>query len=150
MELTSRSARATEGVGRRLARGLAPGAVIALVGPLGAGKTCLVRGLCRGLGLPAAVPVTSPTFALVNRYDGARLPIWHLDLYRVQGADELEAVGLRDLLGSSGVVVIEWADRAPEAVPQDALWIEIDDDPTDRASRRLRFSRRGVATVPRR
>ena len=103
-------------VAATLARRLAPGDVVALVGDLGAGKTVFVRGLARGLGVPAEVPITSPTFTLMNTYRG-RLPIYHFDLYRVADVEEIEAAGVREFLGGDGVAVIEWADRVPEALP---------------------------------
>lgn len=92
------------------------GLVVALIGDLGSGKTCLAQGIARGLGVPESVPVTSPTFTLINPYMG-RLPLYHLDLYRVSDFEELEVLGVRDLFGPGNVTVIEWADRFEEALP---------------------------------
>ena len=101
-----------------------PGDVIALIGDLGAGKTCFARGLARGLSVPTDVPVTSPTFTMMNHYEG-RLPLYHFDLYRVTDLDELEAIGYRDFVGGDGVAVMEWADRVPDALPAAHIRIEI-------------------------
>ncbi len=124
----SRSPRATERYAAKLARSLEPGTVLALVGELGAGKTCFVRGLARGLGVPSDVPVTSPTFAVMNTYHEGRLPLFHFDLYRLEELDELEAIGYRDFLGANGICVLEWADRIPEALPAETVWIHLSDE----------------------
>jgi len=100
--------------------------VISLVGPLGAGKTVFAKGLAEGLGVDPAV-VASPTFVIASEYPlatGRRLA--HVDLYRVESADELEATGFADLLEPGSVVVVEWADRFPAALPRDRLEIEIE------------------------
>src|SRR5258707_12703275 len=95
--------------GRQLATTLRPGDVIALTGDLGAGKTCLVKGIAAGLGITQ--DVTSPTFTLIHEYRGGRLPLAHVDLYRLN--DELEAIniGIEDYLNGAGLTVIEWAER---------------------------------------
>jgi len=111
----------------RLAHELTPGMVVAMVGDLGAGKTCFVRGLARTLGVPEEVPVTSPTFAIMNVYDQGRMPVYHFDLYRLADEDELEAVGFRDYVGGTGVAVIEWADRIPGVMPVKSVWVRISD-----------------------
>ncbi|MEO1008815.1 MAG: tRNA (adenosine(37)-N6)-threonylcarbamoyltransferase complex ATPase subunit type 1 TsaE [Planctomycetota bacterium] len=117
--LATASAEETEAVGRRLAAGLRGGAVLALEGDLGAGKTTLVRGLAAGLGLdPAAV--SSPTFVLVQEYagDDARLGLAHIDAYRLSGPDELEGLDWSRLLADDGVaIVVEWASRVAAALP---------------------------------
>jgi tRNA threonylcarbamoyladenosine biosynthesis protein TsaE len=107
----------TRSLGKRLAGRLHAGDCVALVGPLGAGKTVLVRGIAEGLGLADGRMVSSPTFVLVQEYP-ARLPVYHLDLYRLSdpGA-ELADLGLDEML-ACGVVLIEWADRAPDALPR--------------------------------
>jgi tRNA threonylcarbamoyladenosine biosynthesis protein TsaE len=92
------------------------GEVIALRGVLGAGKTQLVKGLARGLGYRG--PVTSPTFTLINEYVGGRLPLYHIDLYRIKGAEEAIAFGIEDYLPSPGVTVIEWPDRIEDLLPE--------------------------------
>ena len=124
--LLSRSARATFARGRRLGRLLAPGDAVALTGELGAGKTELVRGACRGAGVPDS-QVASPSFAIVASYQG-RLAVHHADLYRVSDQDELYGTGFFDLLGGEGAVLVEWADRVPGALPPERLEIHLDHD----------------------
>lgn len=124
LELRSSSPDDTLQIGRDLAACLAPGDVVALVGPLGAGKTQLTKGFALGLGIPDSRLVNSPTFVLVNEYQG-RLPIHHLDAYRLAGADELEALGFEEMCVGGAVVLIEWADRVADAIPTDALWINL-------------------------
>ncbi|EKP94565.1 tRNA (adenosine(37)-N6)-threonylcarbamoyltransferase complex ATPase subunit type 1 TsaE [Thermaerobacter subterraneus] len=120
--VTIPSAEAMERLGEGLAAALAPGDWIALTGPLGAGKTTLVRGLARGLGYRGRV--ASPTFTLVHLYRG-RLPLYHLDLYRLEGEEALRDVVDPAEMEASGAVVVEWADRAPGWIPAGALWLEL-------------------------
>jgi tRNA threonylcarbamoyladenosine biosynthesis protein TsaE len=125
--LVTRSARETSALGERLGRALAPGDVVALVGDLGAGKTQLVRGACAGARVPPD-EVSSPSFAIVATY-GGRLPVHHADLYRIGDADELFATGFGDLVGGSGAILVEWADRVPGALPEERLTITLRHDP---------------------
>jgi len=108
--------------GRELAEGLRPGAVVALVGGLGAGKTHLTKGLAAGLGF--AGEVTSPTFTLVHEWTGPgmRLPVFHFDFYRLDSAAEALAIGWDDYLDAGGVCVVEWADKFPELLPAQTQW----------------------------
>jgi tRNA threonylcarbamoyladenosine biosynthesis protein TsaE len=103
---------------------LPQGALIALTGELGAGKTVFTKGLARGLGMIDDREVTSPSFVLVNEYQG-RVPIYHLDLYRLPEAAEVEELGWTEFLGGPGVVVVEWAERAAELLPDDRVELEI-------------------------
>lgn len=120
---TSRSPAATRAIGARLGAAARPGDVIALVGPLGAGKTELARGIARGLDVEE--PVSSPTFVLVAEHAG-RVPLFHVDCYRLAGpADALEA-GILDDRAADGVTVIEWAERLGAALPPGRLEIAID------------------------
>jgi tRNA threonylcarbamoyladenosine biosynthesis protein TsaE len=121
----SRSPEETQALGERLGRILQAGDVISLVGELGAGKTCLVQGLARGLGVPADRRISSPTFTIVNEHFG-RLKLYHVDLYRLEEARELEEIGLRDYLEGGGVAVVEWFDRFPDLRPPDRIDIQID------------------------
>lgn len=116
----------TEALAEALAHGLRGGEVLALVGALGAGKTCFVRGLARGLGVRD--DVASPTYALVHEYEAARgMTLVHCDLYRLAGVADARALGLEDWLGRRGtVVVVEWADRAPELFEAGAVRIELE------------------------
>jgi tRNA threonylcarbamoyladenosine biosynthesis protein TsaE len=116
-------AAATAAAGRALAELVAAGDAVGLVGDLGAGKTALVQALVEGLG--AAVPATSPTFTLVNEYRGGRLPVWHVDLYRLEHVRELDDIGLDEIVGrADGVALVEWADRF-DVLPRDHLRIEL-------------------------
>jgi tRNA threonylcarbamoyladenosine biosynthesis protein TsaE len=121
-EIVSASAEATEAAGERLGRTLGPGAVVALTGELGAGKTCFVQGLVRGLG--AAVRATSPTFVLVNEYKG-RVPVHHVDAYRTDSMTELMDLGLLEMFGGEGVTLIEWADKLTPLLPPDTIHVHI-------------------------
>jgi len=136
---------ATHRLARRLADALQPGAVLALTGELGAGKTELTRGLARALDVPGSVAVCSPSYLLLNLYRGGRLPLAHFDAYFMQGADDLERAGLAELLAQGWVVVVEWADRVAEALPVDALWIELEPGETGPGSRVARLATRDVA-----
>ena len=113
----------TAAVGKRLAATLGAGDVVALTGELGAGKTCFVQGLTRGLGVEARA--TSPTFVLINEYRG-RLPVHHVDAYRTAPATELIDLGLLELFDGDGVTVVEWADRAASLLPDRAIHVHID------------------------
>jgi tRNA threonylcarbamoyl adenosine modification protein YjeE len=110
--------------GERLGAAAVAGDVIALVGGLGAGKTFLAQAIARGAGVPPRVRVASPTFTVVQRYDG-RIPVYHADVYRLGDARELDEIGLFEV-GIDGLVVIEWADRVASEVPPSALWIELE------------------------
>ncbi len=111
---------ATVDYGRVMATGLTAGDCLALVGDLGAGKTHLTKGIVAGLDCESEV--TSPTFTLVHEYRGGRLPAFHFDFYRIEAAEEILAIGWDDYLDSEGVVIVEWADRFPELLPEDAQW----------------------------
>ena len=104
MEYCSNSERDTEELGRRLGERVVPGTVIAYTGDLGAGKTAFTRGLAQGLGVPGQV--TSPTFTIVNEYEGGRLPLFHFDMYRLGSADELFDIGWEDYLARGGVCAV--------------------------------------------
>lgn len=136
---------ATHGLARRLAGELRPGAVLALTGELGAGKTELTRGLARALGVPESVAVCSPSYLLLNLYRGGRLPLAHFDAYFMQGADDLERAGLAELLAQGWVAVVEWADRVAETLPADALWVELEPGESGPGSRVAQLLSRDVA-----
>lgn len=127
MRWTSRSPEATRADARDLARSLAgKGLVVALVGPLGAGKTAFVQGLAEGLGVDPGL-VASPTFTIASEYPGSAAPrLVHVDLYRVESERELEEAGFRDLLVPDVLLAVEWADRFPEGLPADRLEVRID------------------------
>jgi tRNA threonylcarbamoyladenosine biosynthesis protein TsaE len=116
---------ATEAFGRRLGELLFPGAVIALVGQLGAGKTHLTRAIAEGLGVTNPAAVNSPTFVLIQEYP-ARLPIYHFDAYRLSGPREFAELGVEEYFRGDGVSIVEWADRVESTLPADHLRIEIE------------------------
>ncbi len=120
----------TRALGRQIGLLAETGCVLALKGELGAGKTCLAQGIADGLGISG--PITSPTFVLVQAYEGGRLPFYHADFYRLHDASEIEALGWEDVLAAGGVVAVEWADRFPEELPADhlSLGLEILDEET--------------------
>lgn len=113
----------TRRFGAEFAAGLAGGAVVSLKGPMGAGKTCFVQGLAEGLGLDAD-EVASPTFPIVHEYGTGRL--LHFDLYRLEHADELAAVGWDDALASGGICVVEWGDKFPTMLPPGAIHLDFE------------------------
>ena len=113
----------TEALGARLARALEPGAVVAFTSDLGAGKTAFVRGLARGLGIRDRV--TSPTFTVVNEYEGGRLPLFHFDLYRLGSADELFDIGWEDYLARGGVCAVEWSERMEELLEPGTIRVDL-------------------------
>ena len=113
-------------LGRRLAAAARPGQILLLQGDLGLGKTVLARGIAAGLGIPPE-EVSSPSFTLVNEYRGGRLPMFHVDLYRLDRDDEIATLGLGDLLDASGVVVIEWGERLPPHHRRGALVVRFED-----------------------
>ena len=123
MELLSHSPEDTEDIGARLAEALAPGSVVAFTGDLGAGKTAFTRGLSRGLGIPDRI--TSPTFTIVNEYEGGRLPLFHFDMYRLGSADELFDIGWEDYLRRGGVCAVEWSENIADALEEDAVRVDI-------------------------
>ena len=124
LTLSSPSVEYTHQTGAALGEIVRSGEVLALQGDLGAGKTNFVQGLARGLGI--AQDVNSPTFILANEYPGGRLPLYHVDAYRVENAEEADGFGLDDYLNGDGVTVIEWAERVRDALPRDVLWIELE------------------------
>ena len=121
-ELVSTSPEATEAAGERLGARLGPGDVVALVGELGAGKTCFIQGLVRGLGVTTRA--TSPTFVLINQYRG-RVPVYHVDAYRTESLAELLDIGLPELFAGAGVTVVEWADKLLPLLPPGTIEVTI-------------------------
>jgi tRNA threonylcarbamoyladenosine biosynthesis protein TsaE len=111
----------TEAIGRQLAQDVDAGSVLALKGELGSGKTSFTKGLVAGIGSSAAV--TSPTFAIAHEYQGGRLPVYHFDFFRLENREAVARLGLDDYFFGDGLSVIEWADRFPELVPEQARWI---------------------------
>ncbi|MBN1960772.1 MAG: tRNA (adenosine(37)-N6)-threonylcarbamoyltransferase complex ATPase subunit type 1 TsaE [Deltaproteobacteria bacterium] len=121
----STSASKTRQQANRLVNHLNSGAVIALVGELGAGKTAFVQGLAQGLKIPDLKQVLSPTYTLVNEYTGGRLTLVHIDFYRLRDAEAAFDLGIEEQIGRpDSITAIEWADMFPQLIPNDAIWVE--------------------------
>ena len=131
IEIITHSPEETKALGQKIGQQLEPGAVIALTGELGSGKTVLVQGLAAGLEVPADYYITSPTFTFINEYPG-RHPFYHADLYRIENRDDLDEIGLFEIIHGEGITAIEWADRLQEDISAEYLDIhlEIVDDET--------------------
>jgi tRNA threonylcarbamoyladenosine biosynthesis protein TsaE len=114
----------TQEIGRQFAKNLTARSVLALTGELGSGKTQFVKGLVAGLGSDAVV--TSPTFTIIHEYSGGRLPVYHFDFFRLQDRQSIARLGLDDYFFGDGVSVIEWADRVPDLIPENARWISFE------------------------
>ena len=123
MEFITNSPEETEKIGERLAQKLAPGTVLAYRGDLGAGKTAFTRGLARGLGYRE--PVTSPTYTIVNEYLGGRLPLFHFDMYRLNGSEDLFDIGWEDYLSRGGVCAVEWSEQVADALPEGTVYVTL-------------------------
>jgi len=132
LEYISHSEAETEEIGRNLGETLNPGTVLAYRGDLGMGKTAFTRGLARGLGITARV--TSPTFTIVNEYEG-RIPLFHFDMYRLEDADALFDIGWEDYLDRGGVCAVEWSERVPEAFPPGTIQVTLTRHPSNESWR---------------
>jgi tRNA threonylcarbamoyladenosine biosynthesis protein TsaE len=123
-EFLTHSPQETMQLGKILGELLVPGDVVALIGDLGAGKTTLAKGIASGAGVEDEGDVTSPTFVLVNEYQG-RFPVYHADLYRLQEAHEAEDLGWEEFIFGDGISLMEWAEKIPEILPEDRIEIRI-------------------------
>lgn len=139
LQYITKSKAKTQQLGKRLAKELRPGDVILLTGPLGAGKSEFARGIAQGFGI--RVPLTSPTFTLLNIYQADGFPLHHFDWYRIKDAEELFESGLDEYIGGESLTLIEWHERAPELVPADCLEVIL--QPLDENTRRITFFMRG-------
>jgi len=122
--LLSNSPEETAAIGETLGEALLGGEVICLSGPLGAGKTCLAQGIARGLGVPEDACVSSPSFIMINQYRG-RVPVYHVDLFRVGSGKEVEDLGLLEFLEGPQVTIIEWADKATSFLPEERIAVRL-------------------------
>lgn len=144
LTVTTTTPEETERVGAVLGALARPGDYVSLIGDLGAGKTCFARGVARGLGVDAAIPVTSPTFTLLNIHLG-RIPLYHFDLYRLAGDADVEELGFGDYFAGDGLSLVEWAERLTAELPDERL--EIVFDHQDDSIRRLEFHAVGARYV---
>ena len=122
--MITKSAAETRALGEKLAGRLQPGDVLLLEGDLGAGKSELTRGIAKGLGVTETV--TSPSFTILNVYESGRCPLYHFDWYRLESSEELYELGMDEYLGGDGIAVVEWAERCPDAVPEDCIRIRLE------------------------
>ena len=122
MERHSANEQETEAIGQALVGRLAPGTVVAFTGDLGAGKTAFVRGMARGLGISQRV--TSPTFTIVNEYEGPT-PLFHFDMYRLNGSEDLFDIGWEDYLSRGGVCAVEWSEQVADALPEGTVYVTL-------------------------
>ena len=124
----SSSAEETFAIGKRFASLLEKGSVVALKGPLGAGKTCFTKGLAEGLGI--AEEVTSPTYTIVSEYEavisGKKIPVYHIDAYRLRGNDDFSAIGGEEIVYGEGISIIEWSDRISAFIPGEAIRVDFE------------------------
>jgi len=139
IELDTRNAEETRDLGRRIGALLQPGEVVLLRGELGAGKTVLVQGIARGIGIDD--PVTSPTFTLIHEYGSSDCPLIHVDLYRLEKPEDLESIGLEEMFDGLSVVVVEWSERMGRLTPAEYLLVQIRAEEGDR--RRILLEARG-------
>ena len=124
-----------EAEGEALGRRLEPGELVTFEGELGAGKTTFIKAVTRGLGVTR--PATSPTYALVHRYEAQKSPVYHIDLYRLDNESQLTNIGWDDILGERALVIVEWPERAGDRLPGDQLHIDLDYSPGDESRRIL-------------
>jgi tRNA threonylcarbamoyladenosine biosynthesis protein TsaE len=138
--VVSKSARQTMNWGKKLGKLVQGGEIIGLTGELGSGKTCFVRGIAEGLDVGKETWIRSPTFTLINEYDG-RLPLYHIDLYRIGGARELDELNLREYLFSGAVSAIEWFEHLPPREVDE--WLQVDFAHAGENQRSLTFAAQG-------
>jgi len=137
---TTNSPEETMRLGRKIGKLLKQGNVVALIGNLGVGKTVIANGLCTGLGVKEDY-ITSPTYTIINQYDG-RIPVYHIDLYRLNDSKELYNLGWDEYIYGNGTCIIEWADKAGEMLPEEYLMINIEVTGNDK--RRITLQSKGA------
>ncbi len=126
MTVETLSARETFDLGVRIGTEAKPGTVITLIGDLGVGKTVFTQGVANGLGI--SEPISSPTFTIVQIYEGGRMPFYHFDVYRIGDVEEMDEIGYEDCFYGDGLCIIEWADLISELIPPEAVRVEIEKD----------------------
>ncbi len=125
LTIETNSIEETLAAGSRFGKCLAPSTVVSLIGTLGSGKTHFVKGVAQGNETPAEIAVNSPTFVIVNEYPG-NLYLYHIDAYRLERWEDLEAIGFDEMADGGGAVFVEWADRVPECIPPDHVEVKIE------------------------
>jgi tRNA threonylcarbamoyladenosine biosynthesis protein TsaE len=135
IELSSGGPEETQALGEKIARRLGRGSVVALRGGLGSGKTCLAKGIARGLGITELI--TSPSYAVICEYLAGDIPLYHIDAYRLGGDEDFENTGGLELLYGGGISIVEWSERIPRSLPPEAAAIEI--IPDEKGNRLLRI-----------
>lgn len=125
IEIITESETETRAVGEKIGGILKTGDFVCLSGELGAGKTTLVKGIVKGLGVPVGVMVSSPSFAIVNEYPGRGFTIFHMDAYRLGDEDDMLGAGYEDYISRGGVIIVEWPERIAGLIPKNALWIKM-------------------------
>lgn len=126
MEIITRSLKETQYLAVKFSKGLKKGDVISLIGELGAGKTSFVQGLAKGLGVKKNYYVNSPTFTILNVYEGGKIPVYHFDWYRLTTESEAADLGMEEYFDGEGVSVIEWAEKFPSLLPERTIWIKME------------------------
>jgi len=122
INLISESAGDTQKIGKIIGENLHQGDIVALIGELGSGKTCITKGIARGVGVPDEYQITSPSFTLINEYPG-RTTLYHVDTYRLSGSRDLEEMGYEEYFYGNGITVIEWAEKIKEILPEKSFYI---------------------------
>lgn len=143
-QTTSFSLDETQAIGQKIGKIVVAGTLITLYGSLGSGKTSFVQGLARGLGVPPDYYITSPTYTLINDYPG-RCRLYHVDLYRIDGIDEAEDIGLYEVMEGDGITAIEWADRIEKDLPSDRVRLEFETNNDD--SRAITLQAQGINEI---
>jgi len=137
----------TEELGNLLGQLLAPGDVVALIGELGTGKTCFTRGIARGLGIDKRIQVVSPSFTIINEYDGP-LPLYHFDFYRIETTAQMLGLGYEEYFFGTGITVIEWGEKVQEFLPDEHITVHFCYQ-EDEESREIKIKGHGTRFVPR-
>lgn len=138
---TTFSPQETEALGKAVGERLAAGDTVALIGELGSGKTCFTKGVAAGMGIDRAIPIVSPTFTLINEYPG-NPPLYHFDLYRIDTTAQVIELGCEEYFGGAGVAIIEWGEKAAEALPEEYVRVEFFFE--DEGIRRIAFKGTGI------
>lgn len=125
MEILTKSAEETIELGKSIGTKLKPGAIVAFYGELGSGKTTMIKGICLGLGVEEQTIVKSPSFIMVNEYQG-KWPIYHIDLYRIKNLQEILSIGFDEYLNAKGICLIEWAEKIENELPINIIKVELE------------------------